>query len=105
MNSAPADDAHPHDAVLILFVTGEAPRSRRAHQNLTTALAASGIGDAAPREIDLLGDPQEAINFGIFATPALMLVDASGRRTVLYGDLSDEHSLKTFLSPLREPRR
>ncbi|EWH00504.1 circadian clock KaiB family protein [Halomonas sp. BC04] len=100
MNSALADDTHPHDPALILFVTGEAPRSRRAHLNLTAALEASGIGDVQPREIDLLVEPQEAIDFGIFATPALMHIDASGTRRVLYGDLSDEHSLRDFLSAL-----
>ncbi|MBS9403420.1 hypothetical protein KG088_07250 [Halomonas sp. TRM85114] len=100
MNRALADDNHQHNATLILFVTGEAPRSRRAHHNLTAALEANSIDDAPTREIDLLREPQEAISFGIFATPALMHIDASGKRRVLYGDLSDEYSLKNFLSAL-----
>ncbi|SEL14007.1 circadian clock KaiB family protein [Halomonas daqiaonensis] len=101
MNRPLADDGqHQHDSSLILFVTGEAPRSHRAQRNLAAALDASGISDAPAREIDLLHEPQQAIHFGIFATPALMHIDASGNRRVLYGDLSDEHRLKDFLSVL-----
>jgi circadian clock protein KaiB len=100
VNSLVADDIHRHNASLILFVTGEAPRSRRAHLNLAAALEAAGIGDAPAREIDLLCEPQQAIDFGIFATPALLHIDASGKRRVLYGDLSDKHGLTEFLSAL-----
>lgn len=85
---------------LILFVTGEAPRSRRAHRNLAAALEARGIDVALPGEIDLLREPEQALSFGIFATPALMHSDASGKRRVLYGDLSDEQTLEDFLSAL-----
>lgn len=94
------DDSQHHDSSLILFVTGEAPRSRRAHHNLTAALDASGLDIDPAREIDLLCEPQQAIRFGIFATPALMHIDAAGNHRVLYGDLSDEHRLRDFLSTL-----
>lgn len=99
MSHALADHT-PHGATLVLFVTGEAPRSRRAHRNLTLALEAARPDAAPVREIDLLRDPQQAIHFGIFATPAVMLINASGNRKVLYGDLSDEHGLKDFLEAL-----
>ncbi|PLW84214.1 hypothetical protein CWI75_02390 [Kineobactrum sediminis] len=95
----PAERQH-NDSPLILFVTGEAPRSRRAHLNLTAALDETGIDVAPPREIDLLREPQEAISFDIFATPALLHIEGSGHRRVLYGDLSDKQSLKDFLSAL-----
>ncbi|MCA1769273.1 MAG: circadian clock KaiB family protein [Halomonas sp.] len=98
MNSPLADGTHPERTALILFVTGEAPRSRRAHLNLAAALEAAGIAGASAREIDLLRDPQQAITFGIFATPALMHIDASGEHRVLYGDLSDERRLQDFLA-------
>ncbi|WP_290796876.1 circadian clock KaiB family protein [Halomonas sp.] len=100
MNLTPADDAHPKRTSLILFVTGEAPRSRRAHHSLSAALDDSSLDIAPAREIDLLREPQQAIRFGIFATPALMRIDASGNRRVLYGDLSDERRLKDFLAAL-----
>ncbi|MGM0983017.1 MAG: circadian clock KaiB family protein [Pseudomonadota bacterium] len=100
MNRQLADDSCQQNPPLVLLVTGDAPRSRRARHNLTAALDASGLGDAPVHEIDLLQEPQQALCYGIFATPALMLIDASGNRRVLYGDLSDEHRLKDFLSVL-----
>jgi circadian clock protein KaiB len=100
VNSLLADDDHQQNASLILFLTGEAPRSRRAHRNLTAALEAAGLGDTPAREIDLLREPEQAIDFVIFATPALMGIDKAGNRSVLYGDLSDAPSLALFLSTL-----
>ncbi|CAM3400881.1 circadian clock KaiB family protein [Halomonas lysinitropha] len=100
MNRPLADDSCPQNTPLILLVTGDAPRSRRAHRNLMAALDASGLDDTSVHEIDLLQEPQQAIRYGIFATPALMHIDASGNRQVLYGDLSDELRLKDFLSAL-----
>lgn len=100
MSHTLSDDSQQHDSSLILFVTGEAPRSRRAHHNLTAALDASGLDVDPAREIDLLREPQQAISFGIFATPALMHIDAAGHRRVLYGDLCDAHRLRDFLAAL-----
>lgn len=100
MNRQLDDDPHQRNRPLILFVTGDAPRSRRAKRNLTTALEATCPGMTPFREINLLNEPQQAISFGIFATPALMHIDASGNRKVLYGDLSDERSLTDFLLTL-----
>lgn len=84
---------------LILFVTGDAPRTRRARSNLSSALARNGL-DGWPREIDLLKDPGEAIAFGMFATPALLRADDMLDKAVLYGDLSDERALRQFLEEL-----
>ncbi|APX94873.1 hypothetical protein BWR19_03055 [Halomonas sp. 1513] len=89
-----------HHSPLILFVTGEAPRSRRARYNLSSALKAAGLDKSPAHQIDLLRDPEQAISFGIFATPALMHIDAAGNRSVLYGDLSDQARLARFLSAL-----
>ncbi|MGM0915868.1 MAG: circadian clock KaiB family protein [Pseudomonadota bacterium] len=100
MSRPPADDSQQHAPTLILFVTGEAPRSCRARRNLTAALDDSGPSIEPAEEVDLLREPQQAIHFGIFATPALMHIDESGKRRVLYGDLADEHRLKDFLSAL-----
>lgn len=99
-NSLRADDSRERNTSLILFVTGDAPRSRRAQLNLTAALEATGLGNAPACEIDVLREPEKAISFGIFATPALMHVNAAGQRRVVYGDLSDENSLQEFLSAL-----
>jgi circadian clock protein KaiB len=84
---------------LILFVTGDAPRTSRARANLSSALAQTGL-DGWPLEIDLLKEPAQAIAFGMFATPALLLIDETRGRAVLYGDLSDERALRQFLDEL-----
>ena len=101
MNAQPTQDCQGQDrASLILFVTGEAPRSRRARLNLAAAIEAVGLDDIADQEVDLLDDPEQAVAFTVFATPALVHVDAAGKRTVLYGDLSDTRRLREFLSAL-----
>lgn len=84
---------------LILFVTNDAPRTIRARSNLSAALAQTGV-EGWPREIDLLQEPTQAIAFGLFATPALLLADETRARAVLYGDLSDERTLRQFLDEL-----
>lgn len=89
---------------LILFVTDDAPRTRRARSNLSAALAQTGL-EGWPREIDLLQEPAQAIAFGVFATPALLLTDETRDRAVLYGDMSDEHTLTQFLDVLRTELR
>lgn len=100
MSRQPVKDDHSQDSTLVIFVTGNAPRSRRALHNLTAVLEGCCPEDVPLSKIDLLQDPQQAIHLGIFATPALMHVDASGHRRILYGDLSDERRLKDFLSGL-----
>lgn len=82
---------------LTLFVTGDAPRSVRARANLARVLANSGGNVEDVSEIDLLTAPQQALDHGIFASPALMITPADGEASVMYGDLSDEHRLARFL--------
>lgn len=84
---------------LLLAVTGDAPRSRRARVNLERALEALGA-DLSPREIDLLVEPEQSLAYGILATPALLHIKADGSNGVLYGDLSDEVRLMHFLEGL-----
>ena len=84
-------------ANLTLFVTGDAPRSRRARANLARILEAAGQDATAVVEVDLLGAPQQALDHGIFASPALMIVPSEGEASVMYGDLSDEDRVARFL--------
>ncbi|MGK7295063.1 MAG: circadian clock KaiB family protein [Candidatus Wenzhouxiangella sp. M2_3B_020] len=93
----------PESAVpmLILFTTGNAPRSRRARKNLAAALESQGMDSVEPMEIDLLERPEQSVSYSVFATPALLRTDQSGGIRVLYGDLSDEHKLLDFLEELR----
>lgn len=87
---------------LILFVTGDAPRSRRARANLAAALAASNLTECAPLEIDLLKHPQQTVAYSVFATPALVRTGKSGQMSVLYGDLSERDKLMDFLNDLSQ---
>ena len=85
---------------LMLFVTGNAPRSRRARKNLASALASLELDSVKPMEIDLLSSPDKTVTYSVFATPALLCTDDSGQVRVLYGDLSDEVKLRDFLRDL-----
>lgn len=79
---------------LILFVTGQSPRSVRARMNLAKALARLGYKDLPTVEVDLLEEPRKAVEYDIFATPALV---KPGSSTVIYGDLSEEKKLMDYL--------
>jgi len=83
---------------LILFVTGDAPRSLRAKANLAETLERLGIDPADVVEIDLTADPTQTLVYGIFATPALLRPKESGRSEILYGDLSEQKALERFLT-------
>lgn len=85
---------------LMLFVTGGAPRSHRARANLSRALDELGLSDIEPLEVDLLEQPEQTITYSVFATPALLRVDEDGGVHVLYGDLTNETTLRNFLGDL-----
>lgn len=87
---------------LILFVTGDAPRSRRARRNLTAALEALGVQTVAAQEIDLTAEPEQTLAYGVFATPALLKEGQGQGADVLYGDLSDRQALEQFLADFAE---
>lgn len=90
------------DASLILFVTGDAPRSQRARANLARALKGLGVEAGGVREVDLIKEPRKTVEFGVFATPALVLLGEKGPRNVIYGDLSDTDTLQQFLSDIAD---
>ncbi|MFP4208579.1 MAG: hypothetical protein ACLFSC_07945 [Wenzhouxiangella sp.] len=87
---------------VMLFVTGNAPRSRRARKNLASALAAMGLESVKPMEIDLLARPEKTVTYSVFATPALLCTDDHGHVRALYGDLSDEEKLREFLQDIAD---
>lgn len=87
-------------ADVILFVTGDSPRSIRARSNLASALQRIGDAKISVHHIDLLEQPERISEYGIFATPALIHARESGEAAVLYGDLSNELALQRFLSNL-----
>jgi len=85
---------------LMLFVTGDAPRSRRARSNLSAALKKLGCDSITPLQIDLLEYPEESVRYSVFATPTLLRTRQDGMITTIYGDLSDERKLLDFIAPL-----
>lgn len=85
---------------LILFVTGDSPRSLRARANLAKSVKEIAHGRLSVRHIDLLQDMEGVSEYGIFATPALIHVRDNGEPAVLYGDLSNEPELQRFLANL-----
>jgi len=98
LNPDPGESSVPR---LILFVTGNAPRSRRARSNLASALNSLGHDSDAALEIDLLAQPEQTVAYSLFATPALLRTDdESGEIAVLYGDLSNDSKLLEFLRDL-----
>ena len=99
-----AENHSPESPVpkLILFTTGNAPRSRRARGNLAAALESQDLPSIEPMEIDLLEHPEQTVSYSVFATPALLRTDESGGMRVLYGDLSDERKLADFLDELQD---
>jgi len=84
----------------MLFVAGDAPRSRRARANLAAAL--NGMRERAPAvtEVDILLEPSKALEYEVFATPALMRVNERGAIHLIYGDLSDRQKVDTFMAAL-----
>lgn len=96
------DTTHNESPVpsLMLFVTGNAPRSVRARKNLAAALDALDLGSVEPLEIDLLVRPEKTVAYSVFATPALLKMDEDGQMLVLYGDLSEDTKLLEFLRDL-----
>lgn len=99
--TASSDRAESQVPELILFVTGNAPRSRRARRNLAEVLESLDLESVEPLEIDLMEHPEHTVTYSVFATPALLRTDDTGDVQVLYGDLSDESKLSDFLDGLR----
>lgn len=98
MNSN-ASTADPLTTSLLLFVAGDAPKSRRAREALREALEQLGLPQDSYQEIDLLRDPSSISRYGIFATPALLRVGGE-EPEALYGDLSDGDRLRRLLAAM-----
>lgn len=97
MMSSRATSVDSQTPLLLLFVAGDAPQSRRARAALREALEQLGRPQDSFREIDLLRDPDSITRYGIFATPALLRL-GDGEAETLYGDLSDRDRLHRLLA-------
>ena len=85
------------DTTLILFVTGNSPRSQRARDALRQTLAAEGHDPDGYREIDLLKQPECIVEYRVFAAPTLIHCVPGEETEVLYGDLTDPEKLIRLL--------
>lgn len=97
MNEADEAQAQPPetDARFLLFVAATAPRSLRAVHNLEHGLHHSGVASSAIEIVDVFREPERALEWRVFATPALVRHAAPEER--LYGDLADTGVLAQFL--------
>lgn len=86
--------------ILTLFVTGDAPRSQRARQNLEDALAELGLGPEFARTVDMFQSPSEALDHGVVAAPTLVGRRGRAAPASLYGDLTQGERLRAFLTSL-----
>lgn len=81
---------------LTLYVAGDNAFSRRARSNLDLILVDEQL-EATVRIVDVLDNPEEAIENRIFATPALIVGAASLSPSLIVGDLSDRDRIVSIL--------
>jgi circadian clock protein KaiB len=81
--------------VIRLFVTGDAPNSRIARENLRRIRQRLAEHEFDVDVVDVNDDPQAALEHGVFVTPALQVVEPEPGALV-FGNLSDPDALKTL---------
>jgi circadian clock protein KaiB len=95
--SPPANGVDKGEIILRLYITGVAPNSIRAVENLK-ALCEVHFPERWRLEIvDVLREPLRALSDDILVTPTLVRL-APGARTSVIGDLSDERRVLSALS-------
>ncbi|HNB50348.1 MAG TPA: circadian clock KaiB family protein [Anaerolineales bacterium] len=82
--------------VMRLFVTGNAPNSRIARENLARLQMRFPEYHYEIEIIDLLSQPELALTHGIFIAPTLQVLEPSPGG-MLYGNLSDAKVLEQLL--------
>jgi circadian clock protein KaiB len=75
-----------------LFVAGNEPNSRQARENLDRLCTDYFPGNNTVKIIDVLEDPQYALEKNIFITPALLLEDPKPGVTI-FGNLRDTEKI------------
>ena len=77
-----------------LFIAGNALNSRIAKENLRQFIESSGKSRFQIEIIDVMENPQAALEHGIFVTPALQVIEPD-HGGLLYGNLSDWDALRS----------
>jgi hypothetical protein len=81
---------------LTLYVAGDNAFSRRARSNLDLILDDARL-QATIQVVDVLKNPEQAIEKRIFATPALIVGAASPSPSLIVGDLSNRDRILSIL--------
>ncbi len=82
---------------LILFIAGTGVNSIMAGENIKKILKKHKIDEEVLKIIDVYINPEEALKYNIFLTPAL-LVNVDGKQNVIFGNLSDTKTVEEILS-------
>ena len=82
--------------VLRLFVSGDAPNSRIARDNLKRLQESFSEQVFEVEVVDVVDRPETALECGIFITPALQIVEPPPGGMV-YGNLNDTEALISLL--------
>ncbi len=95
MSDDARDAVSGHGGAYLLFVAARTPSARRALRNLGQCLRDSGIGADTVEIVDVFRAPEQALAWGVFATP--MLIRRSEPDQRLYGDLTATGTVARFL--------
>ena len=87
---------------LILVVYAESPRSMRARENIRKALDARGLDPRTIKTVDVMTEPERALELRMVAVPQLIIGDLRSDQ-YLYGDLSDRERLDHWLDEMLAP--
>lgn len=93
---------NPEEINLTLVMFGDSLRSARARDNVRQALAARGLDPQKLETVDVMADPERALELQTVAAPQLILGGLSSKHS-LYGDLSDRERLDRWLEDMLGP--
>ncbi|MFW5750424.1 MAG: circadian clock KaiB family protein [Planctomycetota bacterium] len=97
MSAAPDHAASEQPALeLRLYVAGDATHSRLARERLQALCAAHPERAYRIEIVDVLREPEHALEHGVFITPALEIRGPGGPEAMIYGNLSDSAALSPF---------
>lgn len=100
------NDDSDHDeaarARITLIVYGDSPRSVRAVENIRKALVARGVDPRTVETVDVMPEPEGALDLRIPATPQLS-IGSLGSKRCQCGDLSDRGRLDHWLDGMLAP--
>lgn len=94
MRKRAATKANP-TCLLRLYVAGDAPNSLVARENLRQLMAELPAPDVCVEVVDVMHDPDAALEAGVYLTPALQIM-APGAATLVFGNLSNRETLRTL---------